>query len=383
MRRRLFGVVERRLFRATAVLGSLVAIGWLLSLVVLSLAATLSMFYNLVLPLSVAAVFALVLYPVADFLERRGRMPRLLAVSIIMLLLFSAVIAIVVVIVPPLVNQIIAFAETFPALLAEWEQALFDRFPGLTRMLTQRLGNETEVPASEAGRTRRTLMSYVSITVGMAFMPLFLFFLLLSGKRLRGPANEFLSIFSPPTQHKLLYFTYVFVGHVTAFFRGQLVIALIMAGMFAGGFTLIGLQGGVLIGLLLGLFNIVPFLGTLLGLLIVLPMSLFQAGGGLDLMTLALLVFVVVQLVESWILTPKIMADRSGLHPAVVVISVFFWGTALGGIIGMILAVPLTAFIVAVWSQAKGALARSISPAEEDEQVRILTEADIARPPPD
>jgi predicted PurR-regulated permease PerM len=381
MRRRLFGAVERRLFWATAVLGSLVAIAWLLSLVVWSLAATLSMFYNLVLPLSVAAVFALILYPVVDFLEQRVRMPRLLAVSVIIFLLIATVIGIVVVIVPPLVNQIIAFAETAPALLADWEQALYDRFPGLTRMLSQRLGNDAETP--EADGTRRTLMSYVSITVGMAFVPLFLFFLLLSGKRLRGPAHEFLSIFSAPTQHKLLYFTYVFVGHVTAFFRGQLVIAMIMAGMFAGGFTLIGLQGGVLIGLLLGLFNIVPFLGTLLGLLIVLPMSFFQAGGGLELMTLALLVFVVVQLVESWVLTPKIMADRSGLHPAVVVISVFFWGTALGGIIGMILAVPLTAFILAVWSQAKGTLARSISPLEKDEEVHILTESGLERSPPE
>jgi predicted PurR-regulated permease PerM len=382
MKRQLFGAAERRLFRATAVLGALVAIAWLLSLVVWSLANTLSMFYNLVLPLSVAAVFALILYPVVDFLEQRVRMPRLLAVSVIIFLLIATVIGIVVVLVPPLVNQIIAFAETAPALLADWERALYDRFPGLTRMVSQRLESEADVAAAETDRPRRTLMSYVSITVGMAFVPLYLFFMLLSGKRLRRPATEFLSIFSAATQHKLLYFTYVFVGHVTAFFRGQLVIAMIMGGMFAGGFTLIGLQGGVLIGLLLGFFNIVPFLGTLLGLLIVLPMSFFQAGGGLELMTLALLVFVIVQLVESWILTPKIMADRSGLHPAVVVISVFFWGTALGGIIGMILAVPLTAFILAVWSQAKGTLARSISPLEKDEEVRILTEA-VERPPPE
>jgi predicted PurR-regulated permease PerM len=383
MKRGLFGAAERRLFRATAVLGALVAIAWLLSLVVWSLANTLSMFYNLVLPLSVAAVFALILYPVVDFLEQRVRMPRLLAVSVIIFLLIATVIGIVVVLVPPLVNQIIAFAETAPALLADWEQALYDRFPGLTRMLSQRLESEADVAAAETDRPRRTLMSYVSITVGMAFVPLYLFFMLLSGKRLRRPATEFLSIFSAATQHKLLYFTYVFVGHVTAFFRGQLVIAMIMGGMFAGGFTLIGLQGGVLIGLLLGFFNIVPFLGTLLGLLIVLPMSFFQAGGGLELMTLALLVFVIVQLVESWILTPKIMADRSGLHPAVVVISVFFWGTALGGIIGMILAVPLTAFILAVWSQAKDTLARSISPLEKDEEVHILTEVGLERSPPE
>ena len=74
----------------------------------------------------------------------------------------------------------------------------------------------------------------------------------------------------------------------------------------------------------------------------------------------AIEVFGVVQLVESWLLTPKIMADRSGLHPARVVISLFFWSIALGGIIGMILAVPLTAFIVAIWSEIKESLKHTL-----------------------
>lgn len=77
------------------------------------------------------------------------------------------------------------------------------------------------------------------------------------------------------------------------------------------------------------------------------------------------------QLVESWLLTPKIMANRSGLHPALVVISVFFWGTALNGIIGMILAVPLTAFLVAVWVQAKASLARGMMGDEDIGRIAI------------
>lgn len=65
--------------------------------------------------------------------------------------------------------------------------------------------------------------------------------------------------------------------------------------------------------------------------------------------------------IESWLLTPKIMANRSGLHPALVVISLFFWGTALGGIIGMVLAVPLTAFFVAIWGEIKASLKHTLS----------------------
>ena len=132
--------------------------------------------------------------------------------------------------------------------------------------------------------------------------------------------------------------------------------------MFALGFSLIDLKGAILIGFSLGLLNIVPFLGTLIGLLIVLPLAYMQpSGGGFPLLGLSLLVFSVVQLIESWVLTPKIMANRSGLHPALVVISVFFWGTAFGSITGMILAVPLTAFLITAWKQAKAGLSRSMT----------------------
>lgn len=67
------------------------------------------------------------------------------------------------------------------------------------------------------------------------------------------------------------------------------------------------------------------------------------------------------------------MANRSGLHPALVVIAVFFWGTALGGITGMILAVPLTAFLVAVWVQAKASLTQSMTSEHDAARIEVST----------
>ena len=66
-----------------------------------------------------------------------------------------------------------------------------------------------------------------------------------------------------------------------------------------------------------------------------------------------LLVFVVVQLIEGYVLTPRIMGERTGLHPMAIIVAVFFWGSALDGILGMILAIPLTAFLVVFWRLAK------------------------------
>jgi predicted PurR-regulated permease PerM len=72
-----------------------------------------------------------------------------------------------------------------------------------------------------------------------------------------------------------------------------------------------------------------------------------------------------VQAIEGWYLTPKIMGDRTGLHPVVIIVAIFFWGTALDGILGMILAIPLTAFFVTAWRLVKRKyLAALTNPAE-------------------
>lgn len=173
------------------------------------------------------------------------------------------------------------------------------------------------------GTIRRRYVRAKGCLARLSFVPLFLFFTLLSGDSLRGQASELLSVFHKPTQQKVLYFMDVFVGYVTAFFQGQLIIAVVMGTLYAASFMLIGLEFGVLAGLILGLLNIVPFLGTLIGLLTVLPMAYPQPEGGVELLVLTGAVFAAVQLIESWLLTPKIMANRSGLHPALVVISLF------------------------------------------------------------
>ncbi len=59
------------------------------------------------------------------------------------------------------------------------------------------------------------------------------------------------------------------------------------------------------------------------------------------------------QVIESWLLTPKIMGDRTGLHPVTIIVAIFFWGTALHGVLGMLLAIPLTAFFVTAWRLVK------------------------------
>jgi predicted PurR-regulated permease PerM len=140
---------------------------------------------------------------------------------------------------------------------------------------------------------------------------------------------------------------------IVAFFRGQILIALIMGLLMGVGFTLAGLKSGFLIGLSIGMLNLIPYLGSMLGVAIALPLAYFQPEGEFFVLAWVVAVMIAVQFIEGWILTPKIMGNQTGLHPVMIIFSVFFWGIALNGLLGMILAIPLSAFIVTFWRLAR------------------------------
>jgi len=187
----------------------------------------------------------------------------------------------------------------------------------------------------------------------VGIIPVYLFFfLLMRGEPTRKLGRD-LTFLSPSIRGDVVFLTSEFVSIIESFFRGQLLIGVCMAVLYAIGFTVIGLKFGLFLGLLIGLLNVVPYLGTILGLAIALPLAFFQPGGGWEVAGLVLVVKIVVQCVESWVLTPRIMGHQTGLHPMMIIVAIFFWGTAFGGILGMLLAVPLTAFFVTAWRLAK------------------------------
>jgi predicted PurR-regulated permease PerM len=145
-----------------------------------------------------------------------------------------------------------------------------------------------------------------------------------------------------------------FVGILVAFFRGQLLIGLFMGVGYAIGFQISGLKFGLALGLLFGLLNVVPYLGSIIGIATAILIACLQPAGIAETGEWGILIgcgitFGVVQVVESYLLTPRIMGRQTGLHPVVIIVAIFFWGTALGGILGMIFGIPLTAFIIIAW----------------------------------
>lgn len=377
----LFTERDLRMFRATALLGAAVVFASLIILIFWILAQVLAHFYSLLLPLSIAGVLALVLDPAVRFISEKLGLNRRGAVILLAAVIALGLVATYFIVLPATIDQSRELANSFPELAADARDSINQRFPGLSERVVEEF-EEIELTdvADHSERAFQELGSYAGVIIGLGFVPLFLFFMLLSGDRISHVGKDLLSIFSSEKREETVYLVRLFIEYVTAFFQGQLVIALIMGVLLAIGFSIIDLQAAIVLGLLLGLLNIVPYLGVIVGLAVVVPIAWVQPGGGLQLVGLVLAVFTIVQLLESWLLTPRIMSEKSGLHPAIVVISLFFWGIVFGGIIGMLLAVPLSAFLVALWNHAK---ARYFSPVLTDEIVLPENSRNQTRSDPD
>jgi len=151
-----------------------------------------------------------------------------------------------------------------------------------------------------------------------------------------------------------------FVDILVAFFQRQIVICLIEGVMYGTGFWLVGLPYGFLIGFALGVINLCPFLGSLLCLPVALPLAYFGSGGSVTRLVLVSVVWLCGQFMDGYLITPKIQGDKTGLGYAGVIFSFFFWGTVLGPLVGMLLAIPLSAFCVVLWRALKATYIRPI-----------------------
>jgi predicted PurR-regulated permease PerM len=343
-----------------------------------ALGRSVGFFSSVLWPLATAGVLALILRPLVEMMERRLRLRRLAAVIVLYAVVCLAITGLFVAVLPPLIDQTINFINYVPTLwknILTYLQQHYPQWVEFVQSQIDRLTGGEAVPggehaaATDAGASTLvvqlqsflrqampslraaggSVLGVVVFFTHVAIIPVYLFFFLLARGEPTRNLPKHLSFLRPDWRDDAVFLVREFVGIIEAFFRGQLLIGLIMGALLAVGFTIIGLKFGLFIGLLVGVLNIVPYLGTIIGLSITIPLALFQNDGGWKLVGLVLLVKLLVQVVESWVLTPKIMGMQTGLHPVAIIVAVFFWGTAFDGVLGMLLAIPLTAFFVTAW----------------------------------
>jgi len=130
---------------------------------------------------------------------------------------------------------------------------------------------------------------------------------------------------------------------IRAFFKGQITVSFLLASMYCLSFSILGLPSAFGVGILTGLLNIFPYVGVFTGLIIS-TILVFSNELGLYFLFKIYGVFLVIQLFEGNLITPKIVSDSVGLHPLIVMVALIIGGQ-LFGLIGLLIAIPITAII--------------------------------------
>jgi predicted PurR-regulated permease PerM len=309
-----------------------------------------------IVPVLASIALAYLLNPLVRYGEARGLSRPVSAIAAI--LLVSVVItAFLAYVVPDLWSEGSKagskIAESFTPENAARQRALLKRFsPALERAAGERIEKFLSDPFStvdEVASTQVTtpegtqvttrggsvILSTIISSLDLLLVPFFVFYILIDFPRWRDSLEELI----PPRFREAFSRLFDESGNILeTYVRGQLVIGLIMSASYAIGFWFLGLPAWAGIALISGLLNSVPYIGTLIGILLAGAMTLANGGNGWDIAAL-LGVFVAVQTLEGYVLTPKIIGGRLNLHPLAVFLGLLVGGK-LFGLLGVILAIP-------------------------------------------
>ena len=184
--------------------------------------------------------------------------------------------------------------------------------------------------------------------VGLAVVGLYLIFLLIDYQAF---SQGWKALIPEPYRDPFVEFVDDFETAMNNYFRGQAAVASICGVLFAVGFALIGLPMGILLGLIMGLLNMVPYL-QIVGFVPATLLAVFHAlETGMSVwmvLGLTALVIAIVQIVQDAVLVPKIMGKVTGLNPAMIMLSLSIWGKLLG-LLGLIIALPVTYLLLAYY----------------------------------
>jgi predicted PurR-regulated permease PerM len=244
-------------------------------------------------------------------------------------------------------------AESFTPENAARQRALLRRFsPALERVAGDRIEKflsdplgavdeaaSTEVTTLEGAQVKTrggsVILATLISSLDLLLVPFFVFYILIDFPRWRDSIEELI----PPRFREAFSRLFDESGNILeTYVRGQLVIGLIMSAFYAVGFWFLGLPAWAGIALISGLLNAVPYIGTLTGILLASALTLSNGGNAWDIAAV-LGVFVAVQTLEGYVLTPKIIGGRLNLHPMAVFLGLLVGGK-LFGLLGIILAIP-------------------------------------------
>jgi predicted PurR-regulated permease PerM len=364
-----------------ALVASVAALIW-------ALGRVLELFGPVLWPLAIAAVLAYLLDPLVDILERR-KVKRQRAILVVFAIAVLVLLGIAAMILPRLIfetrelaRRIPTYATTIQQRAVDWIQNSGWRLPILNRskdvpappttnvvvittdpVLTPAPPDlEPEVPwerkltSAAVSWLPRALprigdwladqisrvAAWFGLLAGIALVPVYCFYFLLEKKGIQRRWTDYLPVQESRVKEELVFVLTAINDRLIVFFRGQVLVAACDGVLYAIGFFAMGLNYALLLGLVAGVLSIIPYLGAILTLVPALILAAVQFQDWQHPLLVAG-IFATVQVLEGFVISPKIIGDRVGLHPLTIIIAVMAGTTLLGGVLGGILAIPLTA----------------------------------------
>ncbi|MEI8169019.1 MAG: AI-2E family transporter [Rhodoferax sp.] len=317
-------------------------------------------------PFVVAAVLAYALTPVVDWLDDlgRGRIPRLLAVIVVELLFILVVLSVVLLIVPILVKELPLMSEQVPVLMEGLNTSLkpflaqfgikFSLDVGSLKAFALKYLSTNFEEALGSVMTSLKLGGSVAFAIfGNAVMiPVVLFYLLMDWRRFVAQALEFV-----PPRGRATYDSFSSEADAVLgqYLRGQLLVMGVLAIFYSAGLALFGLDLALPIGIFTGLAVFVPYVGFGLGLILATLAGLLEfaaTGGPSKALMMVAVVYGSGQFFESFLLTPRLVGERIGLHPLAVIFALLAFGQLLG-FVGVLIALPASAVLLVAMRRAR------------------------------
>jgi predicted PurR-regulated permease PerM len=374
---------------------SCLAIGGTIALVGSLVVQGISFLQPVLIPVAVAAIFAFLLDPVVKFAMRFG-LSRLVGIIVVYFAFAAFFIGLLIYIIPPAYRQGAMLARDFPGYVQKTQtlatntlenvhrisQLHFLRGEGENNTASEQfsliVGNaikdsvawlQQKLPdfAVQAGKfLRQSLGGFLGVfglLLSLILVPIFLFFFLKDSPEIAENWSRYLPLRASPLKNEIVSLVTEVNSYLISFFRGQLIVSLIDGFVIALALFIMGLDFAILIGVMVGILGLIPYLGMMI---VYIPAVIIAAAqfGDWTHPLIVTAIFILANNLDGIFIAPKIVGKSVGLHPLTVILSVLAWSLILGGLLGALLAVPLTATIKVLlkryfWDKPGGALLAS------------------------
>jgi predicted PurR-regulated permease PerM len=310
-----------------------------------------------VIPFVMAFFIAYLFSPLVQTIQKRLRLPRWLAISVVFVFIIIVIALVGWFLVPMIWAQQVYAREHIPEMihwlnetLLPWVSHTFRLEPmeintaEMSKVVMDYVQTNYSINNLQdiALRLAQSGMNFIQIGGLLVLVPIITFYFLLDWDRMLQHLRRTVP---RPMETQVIQIARECHDVLGAFVKGQFLVMILLGVVYAVGLQLIGLQVGLIIGLVAGLASIIPYLGFAVGIVAAMVATLLQFG--VDWMQLALVgvVFMVGQAIEGYVLQPFLLGDKIGLSPVAVVFSVLA-GAQLLGFAGMLIALPVAAIIV-------------------------------------